>query len=122
MDFDYSQLSPGIRKLVKLLHTWGYETTDSGDGTNHKEGMGCALPYPMVAIKLGEEEGGDLVSKALSLENLLKGEGVPMGQLWVGNGTSPIPKSVDASYSTADRLNLLFVVGVADVDLSSPVK
>lgn len=30
-DFDY-ELDPGIRDLVRLLHSLGFETSDSGDG------------------------------------------------------------------------------------------
>ena len=43
-DFDYDSLSPGIRDIVRELHRHGYHTTDSGDGTNFKEGMEGALP------------------------------------------------------------------------------
>lgn len=31
-DFNYQQLDTGIRCVVRLLHCWGYETSDSGDG------------------------------------------------------------------------------------------
>ena len=34
----------GVRSLVKDLNERGYTTTDSGDGSNFKEGMSCALP------------------------------------------------------------------------------
>ena len=44
-EVDYDELSPGIRDLVRELNDLGYETTDSGDGTNYQEGMECALPY-----------------------------------------------------------------------------
>lgn len=43
-------LSPGIRDLVIALNEAGFDTTDSGDGSNWKEGMLCALPYRHVAI------------------------------------------------------------------------
>lgn len=31
-NFNYQSLDPGIRCVVRLLHRWGYETSDSGDG------------------------------------------------------------------------------------------
>lgn len=43
-EFDLEEVSPGVRDLVKELRAAGYETTDSGDGSNFKEGMECALP------------------------------------------------------------------------------
>lgn len=30
--FNYDQLDPGIRETVRRLHSWGFVTTDSGDG------------------------------------------------------------------------------------------
>lgn len=44
-DIDYDQISPGVRDLVRELNEAGYETTDSGDGTNYRNGMEGALPY-----------------------------------------------------------------------------
>lgn len=104
-EFDYEKLSPNIRKLVKLLHYWGYETTDSGDGTNAKEGMECAVPEPMVVVQIAS---GDLVGSAQALVGRLYGVGVKMG---VGH------RRVDASYSSEDDLHLLLVLNVTDEDL-----
>lgn len=51
-------VSPGVRHLVDLLNAAGYETTDSGDGSNHAAGMGCALPYRHVfGVVRPSEEG-----------------------------------------------------------------
>lgn len=45
MCFDYDQISPGVRDLVReLREVHGMETTDSGDGSNLAAGMECALP------------------------------------------------------------------------------
>ena len=65
-------LSPGIRGAVLWLRQRGWETTDSGDGTNYKEGMGCAPPCPMVSIKYCGDRY-DLVSMANILHNRLIG-------------------------------------------------
>jgi len=42
---DWSHISEGVRDLVITLNNAGFETTDSGDGTNFKNGMEHALPY-----------------------------------------------------------------------------
>ncbi len=50
---NYKQLSPGIRGMVRWLReAWGYETVDSGDGSNWAAGQEGAMPIPMVAIQL----------------------------------------------------------------------
>ena len=43
-------LSPGICGAVLWLRQRGWETTDSGDGTNYAQGMEGALPCPMVVV------------------------------------------------------------------------
>ncbi len=117
-NFDYEELSPNIRRVVRRLHDWGYETTDSGDGSQHKEGMGCAVPYPMVAIRY---RGSllDMVSYADLLHNSLIDAGVSMGiQLDEGEGPlNVVTRSVEVSYSTADRTTTMLLIGVSDSDL-----
>lgn len=49
--FNYDQLDPGIRDIVKLLHDNGFDTTDSGDGiSKSKDGWpeNEIIPYPHV--------------------------------------------------------------------------
>ncbi len=42
---DYNEISPGVRDLVREINeVHGIKTCDSGDGSNYKEGMECALP------------------------------------------------------------------------------
>lgn len=55
---DYTQLDPGIRCVVRLLHRWGYETSDSGDGRT-KQASGLyderdliAVPHVVITGKL----------------------------------------------------------------------
>jgi hypothetical protein len=48
-DIDYSALTPGIRRTVALVRSWGFDTTDSGDGvTNVQAGMEGAMTVPNV--------------------------------------------------------------------------
>lgn len=49
--FDYDQLDPGIRSVVRSLHDAGFTTTDSGDGvskSNWSYATGGAIPFPHV--------------------------------------------------------------------------
>ena len=48
MTFDYEQVDPGIRDVVRTLRDAGFDTTDSGDGSKAAT-MSCAVPWPMVA-------------------------------------------------------------------------
>lgn len=43
-------ISPGVVAVVDALNRDGFETTDSGDGTNHKNGMEGAMPFKHVAV------------------------------------------------------------------------
>ncbi len=55
-EFDYDQLDPGIRQTVRLIHEFGFETTDSGDGITKIGVMECALPFAHVVIKVPDGE------------------------------------------------------------------
>ena len=59
------ELSPGIRDLVIKLDELGYTTTDSGDGSNHEDGMECALPYRHV---FGTTPTSDIITFAKALQ------------------------------------------------------
>jgi hypothetical protein len=112
----YEQLNPNIRELVRFLHENNYETTDSGDGTNHAEGMECAVPYPMIAINLEHDE---LVIAADELRELLGDAGVPMGRHYADEDHEV--RRVEATYSTHGKATLLLVCGVTDADLRGPL-
>lgn len=60
-DEEVTSLSPGIRDLVLALRDAGFNTTDSGDGSNYVNGMDCALPFSMVAMTVTK---GSMVSEA----------------------------------------------------------
>lgn len=55
-ELDYNSLNPGIRALVKeLREVHGFNTTDSGDGTNLTNGMEGALEERHVYIQVNEK-------------------------------------------------------------------
>ena len=41
MTIDYETISPGVRRLVRLLTAYGFNTTDSGDGSTHAAAPTC---------------------------------------------------------------------------------
>lgn len=110
-DFDYQKLSPNIRRVVKQLHDWRYETTDSGDGTNHKEGMECAFPYPMVSIDTSIMPSPYVCAD--TLHSMFKRLRVPRGEKCSGG---PV-RSIQVGYSSADCIVTMLLLGVSDSDL-----
>lgn len=64
---EVDKLSPGIRNAVLWMRKNGFETTDSGDGSNYGQGMECAVPYPMIAIVVSK---ADLLDEADRLAEL----------------------------------------------------
>ncbi len=111
------KLSPGIRHLVVWLNAMGFRTTDSGDGSNAKEGMGCAVDYPMVAV---EVEPKSLVHEADRLRQLLLERGVDFtkGQLDRSTGADAICwPMIQGSYDPADGTAFLVLMNVADEDV-----
>jgi hypothetical protein len=96
--FDYLQLNPAIRSLVQLLRTRGFDTTDSGDGTNAAEGMEGALEFPHVHCVVSPDQ---LVSEAHRMANVLAEAGIVANE-----GT------IQATYDPANRGAILSVYGV----------
>lgn len=62
------ELSPGIKEAVLWFQSKGYETCDSGDGSNYKEGMEGALPYKHIFIEVRPHE---LITQANTISKLL---------------------------------------------------
>jgi hypothetical protein len=90
-DFDYETLDAGIRNAVRLLHTIGLDTTDSGDGTltGDKENMECALDFAHVFISSTRERVLDDADAAAALD-------------WSGAGYPP--PTVEARYTGGEGL------------------
>lgn len=105
---DYGELDPGVRRLVRLLRSNGFNTSDSGDGS--KAGMmECAVDEPMVAI---EVDPAELVSEAHRLHALLAGVGVTLGEV----GDDGVGQ-IQASYDPANRIASVVLFGVTDANL-----
>lgn len=93
-DLDYSQLDDGVRDLVRRLREAGFNTTDSGDGSKYPH-MGCAVPWPMIAIFGDEPE--NMIEDRVKLKELL-----------------PDTWSVEASYDGSRMLFLCEDAAVRD--------
>jgi hypothetical protein len=68
---ELANLNPGIRSTVQTLRKWGFNTTDSGDGSTAQ--YDCDLTHPYVHIIVTPEE---VVSEADRLVSLLNDVGV----------------------------------------------
>lgn len=106
---NYSEIDPGVRRLVRWLNGLGYETTDSGDGVSKGDTMECAFDVPNVAIRSCR---ATLLSDADSLRHdLLSVGGLPHPD--PGDGK----RAIQASYDPADESCIILLLGVSDVDL-----
>lgn len=110
---NYDELSPGIRHLVRALNEHGFETTDSGDGTNFKEGMECSVPYPMVVVQSRTNMGPTYEAECV-WEFLIR-IGVPMGET---NANGNV-RDVEATYSVHSDSSFVIVTHVLDTDIRS---
>ncbi len=97
-------ISSGVRELVRWMNKMGFKTTDSGDGSNDKHGMGCAVPYPMVAVL---SDSYYFFATADRLHRRLKERGVVFG-----NGKDN-PR-IEASYNPHDGVAVVVLVNVTD--------
>ena len=107
MIFDYESLNPGVRGAVRLLHQWGFETCDSGDGMTGDHECDREGAY-IVIVSTPETLAWD----ADRLKERLEGieiDVTPQGQ--------PGP-SVQANYCPADYMALIDLHDLSDVELS----
>lgn len=110
-------LSPGVRDLVILLNELGFNTCDSGDGTNYAHGMGCGVPFPMVAIRVDRDK---LCSEADRLMGELEKRGVsfePKMQECDENSLEAQFPQIQASYNPQDKEGLIVLFNVLSRDL-----
>lgn len=94
--FDYNQLDAGIVDVVRALHSEGFQTTDSGDGSK-APWMEGAMDVPMVVVKTTEQMLCSEARRMVAVLRLLE----PARQ-W----------KVDASFNPDDEMPLL--VATAD--------
>lgn len=89
------ELSPRIRRCVRILQENGFTTCDSGDGSNYAAGMECALPVPMVAVRVDRESffhAADHMLRALQANDMQ-------------------PETLEASYSPLDGTYVIVATG-----------
>lgn len=109
---NYDELSPDIRNVVRMLREYGFDTTDSGDGSRFAAGDEQGYPVPMVAIKVSP---ADLVSETDRLLALLRLKRIPV--------TAPGPElgfevCIEASYEPCSGLGLIVLTGLDDTLLA----
>lgn len=107
-DLDYGTLTPGIRRTVALVRSWGFETTDSGDGvTNVQAGMEEAMTVPNVYISVRDPER--LIRESQGLLQRLASIGVDMG----AQGPDNAP-CIQAMYDPCTNSAGILLMGVDD--------
>jgi hypothetical protein len=111
-------LSSGIRSLVVWLDRQGFNTTDSGDGSNHAAGMEGAMPCPMVAITT---EPHRLVADAQLLFRMLREQGVDFNHACRGMTCDPPEEAnwpqIQASFDPADGSGIILLTNVLSKDV-----
>ncbi len=107
-----AELSPGIRGAVLWLRSHGFDTCDSGDGSNAAAGMECAVDYPMIAIRATRET---LLDEADRCAALLQARGIPT--VTGGGSCSELTDSVqvEASY-VPGQSSVIILVESGDKD------
>ena len=95
-------LNPGIVKIVELLNSMGYKTTDSGDGETHEHSCDRDVGYVVVILKLGQglEAAADVIHAELKKRGAdFTAEGGPM---------------IQANYSPLDGYRVVDIHGIHD--------
>lgn len=101
-DLDLTTLNPGIRDVVALLRSEGFETTDSGDGYTN-EGMEGALDVPHVHCS---STSLYLAVDAQRMRELMNREGVRDDQMMIQATYSPIDGVATVSLFNVDNFKL----------------
>lgn len=106
-------ISPGVRHLVTWLMERGFVTTDSGDGSNHRAGMECALPYANVFMVV--QDPSRLISETHRLYDTLTAEGVMFANV-EGETTGDEPV-IECSWNPVDNVAVIALLGLSDATL-----
>lgn len=100
-------LDPGIRQVVLLLRSWGFKTTDSGDGVTKVGIMECAMPIPHVVIPATRCTMHDVADRLYGKLGDLGCE-VDLVDLVLPN------VKIEATYDPADESAIVIVYGLDD--------
>ena len=107
--FDYDQLDPGIRKVVRFARSLGIDTTDSGDGvTKLAAGWdpGEAMDFPHVWASFDDPHRA--VTAASRLRRALRDKGVELQQ----NGLPGV--TIEASFDPVTGISVVMLNGLSD--------
>jgi hypothetical protein len=96
---NYNKLDPGIRNVVRLLHYWGYKTTDSGDGVTK-------LDFPHVVLNVHSRN-------VLWDANFLRGRLIAIGIDVVPHGPDG-GVSIQATYDPSSPDIVVMLMGLTD--------
>jgi hypothetical protein len=116
-DFNYHQLDPGVRRLVRWLRNLGFVTTDSGDGyTKLMENSNDpdVLEYPHVFMIVACEQ---MYQEAARLVAALHTLGIEIKQ-WDGCEIIPM---VWAEWDAGDQTAVIGLIHVDDTMLPAVI-
>lgn len=103
-------LDPGIRNVVMWLHSYGFHTTDSGDGKSKAgagqivDGMMEVLDVPHVAIQIRPDW---MVHKSERLRCLLSRD----------HGIDVVEGQIQVSYDPVSNIAIMMLMGIDDTML-----
>lgn len=106
-------VSPGVADLVTWLTLRGFVTTDSGDGSNYRAGMECALPRTNVFMVVADPSR--LIGETHRLYDLLTAEGISFANL-EGETTGDEPV-IECSWNPVDNVAVIALLGVGNDDI-----
>jgi hypothetical protein len=109
----YADLDPGIREVVRLLQSWSYVTTDSGDGVSKPQDEDTR-PYPHVTMRVTG------ATQAIYLVKRLAGVGIRCVSVTEAfmSGDRPSAPCMQFTYDPVDGIATLDLMGLDDAMLA----
>jgi len=106
-------LCSGVRELVVWLNKRGFDTCDSGDGTQ-AEDMECAVAFPMIAILSDPDQ---MMSESIRLRMELEALGLSFGceEDWADEEAEW--PAIQATYNPVDGVAVITLIGVLSKDV-----
>lgn len=102
---EHTDINPGIRRVVALINSFGFQTCDSGDGRTHDHP--CDRDHGYVVVRL--PPWADLIAASLWLQHKLSIHLRPDRLQRV---------TISASYNPRDGIKLIDVSPITDADLN----